>query len=293
MNISNLSLASIPIELFFDDTKLGTATGFLLKKNQEWCLVTAWHNLTGKHRWTLKNLRSDAGIPNKVKCNAFFTTKNDDGDQFIQEGFLTWVELLYEEEQPRWFVHSDSKLGCDVAVLPLKLPQLNDNKHHLIIHSPLENDFSNMAFDIGGNLFIIGFPFGVEPFPIWKRATVASEPLMIDKSTIPFLSVDTATRQGLSGSPVYSYEASNYKTEDGSYGFGPGPHHRFLGIYTGRRPISTGDDAQIGIVWSRKCIEEILVSGNLDAPVHKLRPIEFPKYAFASPKPSELESLGE
>ena len=112
----------------------------------------------------------------------------------------------------------------------------------------------------GLDSFVLGFPEGMlggARFPIWKRASIASEP-DIDIDDLPKLYVDTATRNGMSGAPVYLQKSGlitpEGKTMKESY-FGVA--YKFIGIYSGR----IGEDAfnaQLGIVWKEKAILETI-----------------------------------
>lgn len=293
MPISQISLTSAPIQLYFDDQLLGTATGCFRKIGNKWILITAWHNLSGRHRWKMETLRKDGGVPNKIVFHGYRFKHTVDRKISLLDGFASWVQPLNDlNGVPLWKIHPDKALGCDVAVLDCYMPQQVDDVE-VGFMSPLDQDASDMALHAGSNLFILGYPFGVEPFPTWKRATVASEPTLMNKKPISFLSVDTATRQGLSGAPVFTYEASTYRTENGGSTMGQGPFHRFIGLYTGRRPSVQGDDAQVGIVWSKEQIEQIITDGIPDLPGHELSPIAFPSYDYLSPRPSQLPNIGQ
>jgi hypothetical protein len=236
----------------------------------------------------LDPLRNGAGVPNYILCYVRLKYKQEDGKFYLKDGFATWKEPLYQENQPLWYVHSNGQLNCDIAVLPLNVPNTGDIMTTPFIVSPYDGYNPEMAMEVGGNLFILGYMFGMEPFPTWKRATVASEPFLSDGGQIPFLSVDTAARQGLSGSPVYIYNDSTYRTETGGIIMATGVHHRFVGIYTGRRPVNSGTDAQIGIVWPSKLVEEILLNGVKDRPWEELTKVEFPRWKYPSIKPSDF-----
>ena len=73
--------------------------------------------------------------------------------------------------------------------------------------------------------------------------------------------IDTATREGMSGAPIYAQESGFWAPEgkklpeDGVFGKG----HRFIGIYSGR----VGNDpffAELGIVWKEEAIQEIIAA---------------------------------
>ena len=74
---------------------------------------------------------------------------------------------------------------------PYKLFAIND----IVFDSEFKEEVSD-------NASVIGYPFSDIAYlqmPIWKRASIASEPdINIDK--LPKMLVDTATRSGLSGS---------------------------------------------------------------------------------------------
>ena len=111
------------------------------------------------------------------------------------------------------------------------------------------------------DVYVLGFPLGMTgggQFPIWKRRTIASEP-GIDLDGLPKLHIDTATRKGMSGAPVYAQEVGLIVPEDpndpakGSLG----KARRFVGVYASRLD---GDEfsAQLGVVWKETAITEIV-----------------------------------
>jgi len=86
--------------------------------------------------------------------------------------------------------------------------------------------------------------------PIWKRGSVASEP-DYDWRNMPAFLIDTATRDGMSGSPVVARHSGILLT-GANDGMGPdsliGTMTKFTGIYSGR----IGEDemgVQLGLVW--------------------------------------------
>src|SRR5262249_16465295 len=102
------------------------------------------------------------------------------------------------------------------------------------------------------------------PSPVWKRGTIATDPTF-DPGGLPQMYVDSATRQGMSGSVVIARHivvGRPIKKKDGT---STNPliypvSDVVLGIYFGR----LGADhiqAQLGIVWKRRVIEET-VDGN-------------------------------
>ena len=109
--------------------------------------------------------------------------------------------------------------------------------------------------------FVIGYPFSDATYlqlPIWKRASIASEP-DVDVDQLPKLLIDTATRPGLSGSPVIMQRVGIHGMNGGEIDKNTiiGRIRNFLGVYSGR----IGADevkAQLGIVWKAHVIQEII-----------------------------------
>ena len=104
--------------------------------------------------------------------------------------------------------------------------------------------------------------------PIWKRGSLASEP-DFDQRGLPLLYIDTATRPGMSGSPVYSAVSGAWWPEGSPHvpqNLKIGHVLAFLGIYSGRvkdpEPRSMREDlefyAQIGLVWKERALVEII-----------------------------------
>jgi hypothetical protein len=102
---------------------------------------------------------------------------------------------------------------------------------------------------------VVGFPQGLadrsQPnyvLPIYKGAQIASEPY-IDFKGRPVVVIDSTTRPGMSGSPVFV----QVLTLDGRYVRG-----RLLGIYAGRyRDSDNREDSARGFVFKPRVITEI------------------------------------
>src|SRR5271166_1453973 len=113
------------------------------------------------------------------------------------------------------------------------------------------------------DVFIIGYPFTVSPpaYPVWKRGSIASEPDLVRMTTGYYL-VDTASRPGMSGSPVILRSWTNNFVEGGMRALSDTPATNFIGVYSGRLRTTDPTDAQIGMVWPASDIEDIIV-GNV------------------------------
>lgn len=143
----------------------------------------------------------------------------------------------------------------DVAAVPLVCPDgltvfpLNE--------CPMQ---AQMRLGIGNDVFILGYPLNIRAegvFPIWKRASIASEP-EIDLRGLPALMVDTATYKGMSGAPVISRSWGGYMHQSGGFVVAGGVSDSFVGVYSGRMIGENQGVAQLGLVWKARVIEEIL-----------------------------------
>jgi hypothetical protein len=95
--------------------------------------------------------------------------------------------------------------------------------------------------------------------PIWKRATIATEP-DFDLDGLPKFYIDTATREGMSGSPVYAQEVGYWlpegESDQSKATLGKG--RRFLGVYSGRLGADDEFKAQRGIVWKESALISLI-----------------------------------
>jgi hypothetical protein len=166
-------------------------------------------------------------------------------------------ELLDESEQPKWYEHSVHRHNVDVVALPISCAAG-------LITYPINNmpSTQDMNVRVGQEVFAIGYPFGLflSGFPVWKRASVATEP-EIDLESLPKFMVDTASRSGMSGSPVVRRQYGQYQTENGGTVVTAGAATKFLGVYSGRVGADDELKAQLGIVWKAGVIDEIVSNG--------------------------------
>lgn len=118
--------------------------------------------------------------------------------------------------------------------------------------------------DLGAEVFIPGYPLGLSSaglLPIWKRGSIASSLEFGESVTTQFL-VDTASREGMSGSPCLAL--SNWRhyrldRQTGKMAVIERPlSWRLLGVYSGRINPSDSFEAQLGIVWRETLIPEVL-----------------------------------
>jgi hypothetical protein len=202
LSVDYSSQAAYYIDCLFNEVKLANGTAFFVKRNDQLYLLTNWHNVTGRNPLTGDYLSTNGAIPNRLLVHVF---KNQD--------YLEWetlsIPLLDEEDNNLWLEHPLHRQKVDVVALQVALPD------HLLV-TPVEDTIEpfneNTPVHVGNDVFILGYPFGITAggkLPIWKRASIASEPA-VDTDGVPKILVDTASRPGMSGSPVIPKELLDF-----------------------------------------------------------------------------------
>lgn len=255
-SIDALSQCSFPVELFFENTYLAHGTGFLWRTEKRLSLVTNWHVVTGRSATTLEHLSKTLAEPSRAVVK-FWNTAGAER--------VLHLPLYDKENRPTWKIHPTLGRGADIVALPVRLPW----KH---ITGRAINDLPQAPLRtmVGSPLFILGYPFEPERYPVWKLATVASEPALTP-ALRPYLLVDSASRPGMSGAPVIQRGFGLVHIEDES-GWKldtlNAPMTRFVGIYSGRLHTKSPIDAQLGMVWPAELVEEVATKGISDAHPH-------------------------
>jgi hypothetical protein len=239
---------------------LGTATGFLYRaKSQSVFLTTNFHVLAGYNPRTGEPLHPGGALPNRIAFH--LPTVEGEGIRYHKRE----LPLLDNNSAPLWKVHHRLSNSADVAALDLG--------HEQSVQAWTINDawqdplFDTFLLRPGLDVFLIGFPLGIavaKHLALWKRGTIASEP-MFDVDRRPIILIDTATRGGMSGSPVIAQiqglwggGGAGMLSPDSKIGTG----RQFIGIYSGR----LGNDefqAQLGLVWKKQVIEDIVDEGEM------------------------------
>jgi hypothetical protein len=131
-----------------------------------------------------------AAEPNKLRI--WFNQKSQLGNKVSKE-----MDIRDANNAPLWLVHPKHKNQVDVVAVPIQ--NYSDVDMYAINQLPQ----IDLLVQIGSDVFILGFPFGIGPggFPIWKRGSIASEPDLSGITQVHIF-VDTASRPGMSGSPV-------------------------------------------------------------------------------------------
>lgn len=272
------SLSRIAIELHFDRrnspgaaTRGGHGTGFLWRRGERLFVITNLHNVTAWNRVQSKALSETGFRPNEVEIALRFRWGTDDARFQAGRRGLHWP--LYDSDgAPIWLVHPTLGDAVDVVAIEINVSgerAVNDLGEPGTLFTLPANDgqWVNFPLEPGQDAFVLGYPEGLDGglgFPIWKRASIASEPLS-DLDGLPKLYIDTATRKGMSGSCVVVVRRGFAVPDGGTVADALlGDSFQLLGVYSGR----VGSDplgVQLGIVWKRSVIDEIIDGGRRGA----------------------------
>jgi len=251
-SIDEYSVAAIPIQMLFNATELSVATAFVWHTDAGHWLITNWHNVSGKYPNTGKHLSKTAAEPNKLRV--WFNVKNQLGNKIAKE-----INVRDANNSPLWLVHPVR--GKNVDVVALSIPTYPAVEFYAINELPQ----MDLVTQIGVDVFVLGFPFGIGSggLPIWKRGSIASEP---DLAGImqPHLYVDTASRPGMSGSPVIRRSWNTRSMANGGTVMNGTAATKFVGVYSGRTATSDPLDAQLGLTWPGSLVPEIIAGGLID-----------------------------
>jgi len=251
MSISQYSLASLFLIASINDIQLGSATGFIVNRNGKNFLITNWHVLAGRNPSTGQPTNNSGGIPNNITVH--FVNNHTPSS-------IEWVPIKImitdSEGKPLWLEHPVHTRSVDVVAL-----ELDNLENYKIIQYELNPQNPIMRVRVANDLSIIGFPFGISAgglFGIWLRGSIASEPTL-NYENLPSFLIDARTRQGQSGSPVISYSSGGLvELENGDTSL-LGETVNLQGVYSGR----INKESDIGIVWKKSVITEIIDGGKL------------------------------
>lgn len=255
-----LSFSTQYIKLYPEtDVCMSSATSFLYAYDDMYYLITNGHNITRVNPDTNERIIDSAAFPVKIKT----TVRASDFNLPSKVGAIPIEVPLYEDDsylRPRWYIHPSHGYNVDVVAIPWAG---NDSYTGTIKFYPLNgNDFDpRFQSTVSDDVFILGYPLdinGGHDLPIWKRGTISTEP-SLDLGNLPKFMVDTATRSGMSGSPVIM-QRKGFHQQGTELSLSDifGTIRNFAGIYSGRIGSSNELEAQLGIVWKPQVIDEIL-----------------------------------
>lgn len=252
--------SSVPlyVEAYFGDQILGGATAFLwFRHDLKLSLVTNWHVASGRNNETNNPTHQLGGIPDHLRIHVPLSDR-------ARPPLIVRVPTVDDDGEPLWVEHPVHGRAVDVVSLEIDLPppaDLDIMPMNAIRTMPLKQR-------VGMPVFILGYPFGRLGIgmPVWKQATFASEPFLSPNFDHRFLIVDTASRPGMSGSPVIQRVHGQVELEQGHGRIEDGDGaSSFIGVYSGRFHTNDAADAQLGRVWPAVLVNEVVAAAEARA----------------------------
>jgi hypothetical protein len=286
--LAPLSRVALRVRQMFEGEQIGTATAFTYQTDAGKFLITNGHVVSGRNPNTDKTLHPMAAIPDELRVGLPFrrVTSPERSVMWWQEGSIP-LYLDNEHRQAAWLVHPVHGEKVDVVAKPFGFAV-----EHLDVVAANDPSLKLQPVVLYPSLdvYVLGFPLGITggaSLPIWKHATIASEP-EFDLSPqpdekpddkLPMIYIDTATKQGMSGAPVFTNKVGNWirLQEDGSRihqmdGIG----RSLVGVYASRIHAENQLEAQLGIVWKAETIEQIIRGERLGSSSFHVQPVVRP-----------------
>jgi hypothetical protein len=266
------------METFFHDIRVGCATGFLYSFGESLALVSNWHVFSGRHPETGIATHHTGCTPNRVEFHISVATYDE---QSISIKFRPMALPISRDDQALWWQHrgypdsAGQPHNVDIGVLPLEdviedfaeIKKLIQSFDAQVIVKTADNpedwSYQQGTARVGSDVFILGYPLGLANqgvLPIWKRGSLASEPLFNIEGNIPIIYVDALTRHGMSGSPVLFFgpEIIDELGIPSTQKSNPNDQPWLIGVYAGRRAASADElEMALGRVWKKRCLDEI------------------------------------
>ncbi|HEM8614766.1 TPA: trypsin-like peptidase domain-containing protein [Citrobacter amalonaticus] len=275
--LNPISLFSIKLTCYHNDREIMVGTGFLYnhKNYQDPILITNYHVLTCREPKNPASLLNNIGSsPNKIKCHIW-----------APNGSSCHTFHINIDEHSEWLEHPLRSEGVDIVGIPIIFTR--DVKY---TSQKDVNNSDTIPLHVASDVSIVGYPHGLsvnEHLPIWKNGVVASEP-DVKISSLDCFYIDATTKEGMSGSPVFSHEYTTqtivspevhnlYKQRERGeisplqFITSVSPDifkntiqvkkFKLIGIYSGRVTVGA-HMPDVGIVWKLSLIEEMLSSQN-------------------------------
>jgi Trypsin-like peptidase domain len=258
-----LSWVPLKVKPTVNGEELSIATGFLYQHNGRAFLITNYHVVSGRHPETGRVLHPSGYCPDSIVLDvATDAGKHEQSGKRITKWEWRTLSLFSEAEPAKhiWTEHPEHGSRFDAVAIPF--PGAEDTRITAANADSLGLDKIRVYPSM--EAFVLGYPLGMSGgahFPIWKRATIATEP-DFDLDGLPRFYIDTATRKGMSGAPVYAQEVGYWLPEGESDQSKAliGKGRRFVGVYSGRLGADDEFKAQLGIVWKESALISLIES---------------------------------
>ena len=241
IQIDPLSPSSLLLQIKHNDTVISSATGFVVQKGDKYYLITNRHVVL-----QCAEDRDPSDVGGWICADKLAILHNKVGRLGME--WFTVTEELFEKDgkTPRWLEHPTLHGAADIIALPLAT---TENVQFYPLDVKLAR--TDLAVAPGDTVSIVGFPFGQPQqfgLPIWKTGTVASD-LDVEIGSKPMFLLDTTSRPGMSGSPVYAVRFGMIHRANGQMMNSPTRVVRFLGIYSQQNL-----ESELGGVWKASAV---------------------------------------
>lgn len=222
---------SVKISALVDGHEIATGTGFTCSNLDETWLITNRHVLLGRKPGT--NEYADSKMRQPTQAAITWVEEDLSSKSMV-------IELFGADHSELWIEHPPLAHRLDLVAIMVPNGAFVD----VDLAASLEEN-PEYTVTSGDPIVVIGFPFGlsagINGLPIMFSGIVASPPgILIDGQ--PRFLIDSRTRPGLSGAPVYYYPNAAAVRRGGSDESFPSPV--FLGLYCGR----INDKSDLGYV---------------------------------------------
>ena len=284
---STYSQCPFQIQTYDGQGLLATGSAFFYVYCDIWFLITNWHIFSGRHFRSKEPLNSSCRFPTRIRAKWSKYWAPDSG--YPSDSFTTVAQPveIYKDYEPLWFEHSELGSDCDVVALPLDRPDDCPPFMHNAV-----NQISKVRIPVepGCTVYILGFPMSISVgfgLPLWKSGYIASEPhydVTINGQVsdvggltggikLPAFFIDSQTREGMSGAPVFASYTGNWDTEDPYAPWDTKAQDfftrndiylgteakEFVGCYSGRIR-GNEQEAALGLCWRKDVIDHICSS---------------------------------
>lgn len=235
--------------------KIASASGFFIERDGGIYLVTNQHVLTGLNTFTGNEIELGVRPFELIIDFEMFIASTRNTFRHIRKSLtIPLYEKMREGGTPSgklWLDHGNKKIDVAVINITSSIAELTQ-KTRASIKTFFEDDLiSPINISVMDEVFIAGFPLksNLTPnqYPIYKHATVASEPSIYND--LPMFFVDGKTKKGMSGGPVvHRARAMLDNNGAGKISFSEG-RQVLVGVYSGRLPGEDEYEAELGICW--------------------------------------------
>jgi hypothetical protein len=267
-----LSFSSVKLELFTKEgVPLKPASGFVVKADDQYHLITNWHVVSGKH--ISADIQQGPVIEPFILKTSLHIYGGDDENSFP----LSWgmwkritVQLYDDNDTPTWIelqTNRQPRPMADIIALPLQLNRnlkfnralnqfsekiagsnINTSYWAKLSAIPISAIDTDVEYAPPDTVYIVGYPLNWAPegtdkssAAFWRMSSIATEINKIGMIQSDTFFIDPCALEGMTGSPVIGLKNDRAK---------------LLGIYSDRSTAELGANA--GFVWDASLLKDLL-----------------------------------